>query len=85
MTIREAAEQALEALQYIYTETTPEEDKYIDAAIASLCAALSQTPLKREWVGLTDEEVEDVFPHAAFPWFFETVRAIETKLKEKNT
>ena len=37
-------------------------------------------PLKREWVGLTDEEIDEWTPeiHAA-------VRAVEAKLKEKNT
>lgn len=49
---------------------------------------------KREWIGLTDEEREDLYckyhdeagyPKAGYPdgWNYE--RAIETKLKEKNT
>ncbi len=38
----EAMKQALDALEYIYTETTEEEDKLIHAAIASLRLAIEQ-------------------------------------------
>jgi hypothetical protein len=38
---------------------------------------------KREWLGLTDEEIEEV---VSFPWhYIPFARAIEAKLKEKNT
>jgi hypothetical protein len=42
---------------------------------------------KREWVGLTDEEVMSLLPGAVRlpPGWADTVRAIEAKLKEKNT
>jgi hypothetical protein len=40
--LRAAARQALEALEYIYTETTPEEDALIHAAIVALRAALKE-------------------------------------------
>ena len=39
-------------------------------------------PTKREWVGLTDEEVEQI---ADSEWEEAFVRLIEAKLKEKNT
>jgi hypothetical protein len=40
----------------------------------------------REWVGLTDEEVcEAVDIDEADAWLFKAARAIEAKLKEKNT
>jgi hypothetical protein len=47
------------------------------------------TPIytKREWVGLTDEEIEATAKWAdknAAPWHIEFARAIEAKLKEKN-
>lgn len=42
MTLREAAQQALEALKYIYTETTEYESLVIDEAIAALRAALAE-------------------------------------------
>ena len=43
--------------------------------------------LKREWVGLTDEEIEKacVPLGAAMLSFTEVARAIEAKLKERNT
>jgi hypothetical protein len=37
---------------------------------------------KREWVGLTDEEMQDFWDRYAH---MEMMRAIEAKLKEKNT
>ena len=49
---------------------------------------LYTAPLKREWVGLTDEEIEEIADWAdknAAPWYLEYARAIEAKLKEKNT
>ena len=41
---------------------------------------LSTTPPKREWVGLTDEELADCLDMS----IQKTCRAIEAKLKEKN-
>ena len=43
---------------------------------------------KRKWVGLTDEEIEELAKWAdkhAAPWHLEFARAVEAKLKEKNT
>ena len=42
---------------------------------------------KKEWVGLTDDEVMSLLPGAVRlpPGWADTVRAIEAKLKEKNT
>ena len=37
---------------------------------------------KREWVGLTDEEMQDLWDRYAH---MEMMRAIEAKLREKNT
>jgi hypothetical protein len=48
---------------------------------------LYTAPPKREWVGLTDEEVEELAKWAdkhAAPWHLEFAKAIEAKLKEKN-
>ena len=45
---------------------------------------LRQIDGKREWVGLTDEEFHDLqIEHIDDPWA--TFKAIEAKLKEKNT
>ena len=49
---------------------------------------LYTAPPKREWVGLTDEEIEELAKWAdkhAAPWHLEFAKAIEAKLKEKNT
>ena len=39
---------------------------------------------KREWVGLTVEDMEVLSPHGSSVWVQETVKIIEAKLKEKN-
>jgi len=56
----------------------------LDSAEA-LRAALAQP--EREWQGLTDEEIMSLLPGAVrLPsGWADTVRAIEAKLKEKNT
>jgi hypothetical protein len=38
---------------------------------------------KREWVGLTDDEVADLGRHEL--WIKQFIRTVEAKLKEKNT
>ena len=43
------------------------------------------TATKRPWVGLTDEEIDALEPATDTLEFPQTVRAIEAKLKEKNT
>jgi hypothetical protein len=42
-------------------------------------------PPKREWVELTSEDMDFLFPHGSSAWVQETVKIIEAKLKEKNT
>ena len=39
---------------------------------------------KREWVGLTDEEINSIFPESGTATMRDFVRTIESKLKEKN-
>jgi hypothetical protein len=39
--------------------------------------------LKREWVGLTDEELKDIW--VDFDTDINALKAVESKLKEKNT
>jgi len=39
---------------------------------------------KREWVGLTEEEVDDILVRSKY-WAAESMRLTEEKLKEKNT
>jgi hypothetical protein len=40
---------------------------------------------KREWVGLTDDEVHALSPFYIEPSTYDLIRAAEAKLKEKNT
>ena len=42
-------------------------------------------PPQRTWVGLTDEEVKDIVWNLPYEPSQEHIRAIEAKLKEKNT
>jgi hypothetical protein len=49
---------------------------------------LYTAPPKREWVGLTDEEIEDIWGEpigCMFSGHYKGIKAIEAKLKEKNT
>ena len=47
------------------------------------------TPPQRTWVGLTDEEIKSqwavFWEDNCHPWAIDFARAIEAKLKEKNT
>jgi hypothetical protein len=122
-TLREAAQQALEALEMLAqpTKTNSETPRYKahKAAITALRAALAQqeqepvawrhkgaghftvTPLvskfpeweplytappRREWQGLTEEEIDRVVVLLGFAQFSppEVARAVEQALKEKN-
>jgi hypothetical protein len=40
---------------------------------------------QRTWVGLTNEDLEFLFPHGKSVWLQETVKIIEAKLKAKNS
>jgi hypothetical protein len=46
--------------------------------------ALYTAPPKKEWQGLTDEEARELCV-ANVPYVIDMVRALEAKLKEKNT
>jgi GNAT superfamily N-acetyltransferase len=55
---------------------TPEKDKEIEPLYTTL-------PAQRQWVGLTDEEIEECVKYCRSADGL--ARAIEAKLKEKNT
>jgi hypothetical protein len=80
-TLREAAQQALEALAWreFDATSTAEESK----AFGALITALERREPRREWVGLTDEEIDMIY---AQPQMHkgQYARAIEAALKEKN-
>ena len=48
------------------------------------CKPLYTTPQTKEWVSLTDEDMEFLFPHGKSAWLTETLKVFEAKLKEKN-
>ena len=53
-----------------------------------MCQYSMQAPPQRTWVGLTDEEVlnfQDIVPNTLSHDLIEFAKAIEAKLKEKNT
>jgi hypothetical protein len=56
-----------------------------DDAFKSTAIPFYTAPPKREWVGLTDEEVKDIVWNLPYEPSQEHIRAIEAKLKEKNT
>ena len=83
MTI-EAMKQALEALEHSHA-TEPMWKTPIKNAITSLRQAIEQAE-KREWVGLTEEEITALKRNGErYISSQEFARAIEAKLKEKNT
>ena len=89
MTDRELMQQALDALfmfvEYDY-QGNPLGGAHFNGhkAIEALRARLAQPEPKREWQGLTDEEIKSIYD-ACDEWGgFEYERAIEAKLKEKN-
>ncbi len=51
--------------------------------ITTRLAKLEEAQPKKEWVGLTDEEIKEVF-YAAEDGYLFLSKAIEAKLKEKN-
>ena len=94
---REAMKQALEALEEINKLSIGENavclPAEIDTAMDSLRQAIATEEssatqeLKREWVGLTDEETQTCWDKAVntIAPQYSIVRAIEAKLKKKNS
>jgi 1,2-phenylacetyl-CoA epoxidase catalytic subunit len=82
MTDRELMQMALDALDWKLTTLLKKswENHHIHEVIKALRDRLAQP--KREWVGLTEEELEDLL--ITIPWP-QVCRAIEAKLREKNT
>ena len=52
--------------------------------IADLLEEAADYIEKREWVGLSDEDIDDLWKTEYFNLHYELPRAIEAKLKEKN-
>ena len=83
MTDRELLQQALDALISVWNSdrTTRQVE-----TIRAIKSRLAQP--KKEWVGLTDDEYEAMAEQYVTNCYFDTLeyaKAIEAKLKEKNT
>jgi hypothetical protein len=59
--------------------TENDEFNRIEREAAMRKAAVHATVTKKEWIGLTDEEMDEWTPE-----IHSVIRAIEAKLKEKN-
>jgi hypothetical protein len=56
-----------------------------DGDIEKFAELIRADERKHEWVGLTDEEVKDIVWNLPYEPSQEHIRAIEAKLREKNT
>jgi hypothetical protein len=91
-TERSALKLALEAMQRIQVADMDcdflniSQTDQLDKAINAVRKALASPPAQRTWVGLTDEEITDMWAESS-PYYHEDdfAKAIEAKLKEKNT
>jgi hypothetical protein len=86
----EVMRQALEVLEQINQLSIGENaialPGEIDGAMDSLRAAIEHAE-KRQWVGLTDEEMENLegfYDYMSEEEFIKAIRGVEAKLKEKN-
>lgn len=70
-----------------YAEQLRDKTRANRAVHAAECIEYLLSLVQKEWVGLTDGEVMSLLPGAVRlpPGWADTVRAIEAKLKEKNT
>jgi len=92
MNDRELMQQALDALEYAADATKPKNlngcECLICKAIPALRGRVEQLKPLRPWIELTDEELEAMAEKYVTNCYFDTLkyaRAIETKLKEKNS
>ena len=58
--------------------------EFVEQVIADCKAQPESEIYKREWVGLTDDEVRALSPFYIEPSTYDMIRAAEAKLKEKN-
>jgi len=70
-----------------YAEQLRDKTRANRAEHAAECIEYLLSVVQKEWFGLTDEEVMSLLPGAVRlpPGWVDTVRAIEAKLKEKNS
>jgi hypothetical protein len=91
MTIELAREEVQPvAWMYVNADGECEQIEYGEVLDDPSVTPLYTAPPQREWQGLTDEEVGmltvfDGLHHVEVPLLADFIRAIEAKLKEKNT
>lgn len=78
--VMRVSKEDLEAYK-LQIETQPEQDKLLVDLIQEQRKEIDR--LRKPWVGLTDEEIVDIFEQGDGEITF--ARAVELKLKEKNT
>lgn len=71
-------------MEAVYQEVQ-KRNKALEKEYAYERGVLRGRELKRPWVGLTDEEIEAMWPLRPTDEIIAFARAIESKLKEKNT
>ena len=73
-----------QSAQVLGAQYDPRREPVIDKSMAKRIATQLGWEPKREWVGLTDEEARELCV-ANVPYVIDMVRALEAKLKEKNS
>ena len=73
----------LEAIVKVVRQYLPPDGIYGKEAMGKIIELVDPLPPKKEWVGLTRDEVLDIEETTKHPLAF--YGAIEAKLKEKNT
>jgi hypothetical protein len=79
---------AMQALRARLTQPEPEPVAWMHDSHVGFNVPLYTAPPQREWQGLTDEDYEAMAEKYVTNCYFDTLkysRAIEAKLKEKNT
>jgi len=64
-------------------EMTPEIYRFAQLLNDEKMKQWDEWKAKREWVGLTDEEMKELWENKG--WYVTMFKAVEAKLKEKNT
>jgi len=73
------------AEQITYMLVDADNEVYAQGFEDGMAAQAEVQKTLRPWVGLTDEEVKDIVWNLPYEPSQEHIRAIEAKLKEKNT
>ena len=85
----DTAELVLEALENVTKDYVENRKRTHDRAIEQLYKVFTQKPQRREWVGLTDDDIALICGECAASAHrtddISYARAIEAKLREKNT